>query len=388
MSKLHFIKAPCHQSTRQQGYQIAPNEIKEKYDFEILLKLFDQSVIDLINDKIDLCKGYQLLYKYILEYSRNNPSDKIITIGGDHSISTGTIPAMNEKYMKQAGNHVSSDLMVLWIDSFPDLDDFVSSETNNLSDMAAASLFGFCGSRFTDTKLLLNSSQLIYFGLADNCDLNQVQECSIPYFTCNKIKMLGAATTAKIIKEIIGTNPLHVTIDMKVFDSSVVKSVDPVNNCGLNPEHITTLLSELKDSIVSMDIAEFNPCIGTKNDVKICKDIIRNILLCTFDIKQQRINLFTEDTKFLIFRSVEQEDPETDIGWYILRGLSVTERNKMIEMIPDDKIINLEIDGKDYLITTTTMNIQNKKSYYSAKIINNVVLFPQEKEHMAFELLV
>ena len=35
MNCLHFIKAPCHQTVRQQGFQFAPDEIKEKYDYTI-----------------------------------------------------------------------------------------------------------------------------------------------------------------------------------------------------------------------------------------------------------------------------------------------------------------------------------------------------------------
>ena len=32
MSNIHFIKAPCHQSNRKQGFQFGPDFIKEKYD--------------------------------------------------------------------------------------------------------------------------------------------------------------------------------------------------------------------------------------------------------------------------------------------------------------------------------------------------------------------
>src|SRR5271166_3107679 len=152
--KLHFIKAQCHQSSRQQGYQIAPDHIKEKYDFEVS---FNDSIVDLVNKKIELSKGYQTLYEHISKIQ-----DKVITIGGDHSISASTIAATNERYMRQNGEQIASDLVVLWIDAFPDLHDFNTSPNKDLNDMPAASLLGLCGTSFTKNKLLLKPDQLIY----------------------------------------------------------------------------------------------------------------------------------------------------------------------------------------------------------------------------------
>ena len=64
----------------------------------------------------------------------------------------------------------------------------------------------------------------------------------------------------------------------------------------------------------------------------------------------------------------------------------------MNNIIIDDNIINLvydETDGyeKEVMITTTSVNEQNEKSYYTAETINDVVLFPQEKVCMCFELV-
>jgi arginase family enzyme len=90
---------------------------------------------------------------------------KLITIGGDNSISAGTIPAINEKYIRREDEHAfTSDLIVLWIDSFTDVKDFKISETYNLNEMPVASTLGLCGSHFTKHKLNLLSNQIIYFG--------------------------------------------------------------------------------------------------------------------------------------------------------------------------------------------------------------------------------
>lgn len=394
MSKLHFIKAPCHQSTRAQGFQFSPDEIKETYNFEITTDMFNGSVVDLPTNKIELCKGYQLLYKYILEYTKNNLNDKIITIGGDHSISSATIAAINEKYMKQQGEKISSDLVVLWIDCQPDINCFTTSQTCDLNEMPVGSLLGLCDNKFISQKLLLKNEQFIYYGLIDKDDsLDLIKELRIPFFTNKKINILGIDNIIDIIKKMIGNRPVHVSLDMKVFNEQLIKSVIPTNREGLNLEQVENLLFGIKNNIVSMDIAEFNPEIGDSNDVRITRETIRYLLSRTFDIKEKQINIFTEDSQFLIYRPLEQDDPDIDIGWYLLRGLTIKDKEELMKTIPNDTIISIELDGDEtiengtYLITKTTMNEQNSKSYGTSETIQDIVLFPQEKICMGFELI-
>lgn len=394
MNKLYFIKAPCHQSLREQGFQFAPDEIKQKYDYVIDPGLFNNSIIDIAAHNIKLCPGYDLLYKYILKFATENQDHKIITIGGDHSISTGTIAAINEKYMKQYGDKCQSDLIVIWIDINPDLYDFNTSENKNLNEMSAASLLGLCDTSFTKNKLLLNPQQIIYYGLVDNDDnLEHVKNFEIPYFTINKINTLGTNIIINAIKKIIGHKPVHISLDMKAFDMTFAPSVIPPNKKGLSLEQIENLLISIKNNIVSMDIVEFNPCIGTPSDVKLTRETARYILKKVFDIKEKTINIFTDHSQFLVYRPLEQVDPETDIGWFILRGLNTKQKEELITNIPDDTIISIDIDGdseiKDgtYLVTKTTLYEQNNKSYYTTNTINDVALYPQEKVLMGFELL-
>jgi arginase family enzyme len=395
MANLHFIKAPCHQSKREQGFQFAPDEIKEKYDYEIDPKLFDNSEINLETDEIKLCVGYNLLYNHILEHSKNYPNDKIITIGGDNSISSGTIPAINERYIRRDGKDTfTSDLVILWIDSNADIQDFETSITQNLDEMPCASIMGLCDSHFTKHKLNVWSNQIIYFGINDEEDIGIISNNKMVHFTAKKINQLHQVDPTIIcgaLKDIIGDKPVHIVLDMKVFHSDIVKSVcrneNNMGNNGLQLEHVENVLTSLKNNIVAMDICEFNPLIGNQNDVKVTNEMIRYILKQTFDITEKSINIFSEDTQFLIYRPMEQEDPETDIGWFILRGIDMKYKEALIESIPDDTIISLDIEDHSFIVTKTTITEQNEKSYYVATTVNDTALFPQEKATMMFELV-
>lgn len=102
--------------------------------------------------------------------------------------------------------------------------------------------------------------------------------------------------------------------------------------------------------------------------------------------KSNKITLFNENSKFLIFRHIEQID-KNDYGWYILRGLNKELRRKILLELTDDTIIDFDIDDKSYFITTTTMEKQNKMNYLANNNLLDTVLFPDEKKDMCFELI-
>jgi arginase family enzyme len=389
MDKLHFIKAPAHQSSRKQGFQFAPDEIKETYDHEFTKEVFSGTVINIAENRIDICPGHNMLYQYILNYSKQYPTQKIVTIGGDHSVASGSISGINHKYLKKDG---TSDLVIIWIDSSPDILDFSLSKTKNLDEIVMGSLLGFCAS-YTNNTVPLDINQIIYYGLSDKDDsLELVTKNQIQFFTKNKINSIGIDNIVEIIKKKVGNRPVHISLDMKVFDKKIAPCVIPQNENGMPVEHVEKLLVGIKNNIVSMDIVEFNPLVGSNNDSKITRETIRYILTKTFDLKEKSINIFSEDSKFLIFRPIEQTDPITDIGWYILRGLPLKEREELIKFVPDDTIITIDLDNDDgksetYYVTKTDMNEQNLKSYCTSLSIQDTTLFPEEKVSMCFELL-
>jgi arginase family enzyme len=389
MSNVHFIKAPCHQSSRKQGFQIAPDEIKESYDHCIDVELFNGTKIDFKNGH-QICKGYTDLYEHIKKHIKQNPDSKIVTIGGDHSISAATIAAINEQYIKQEDETFTSDLKILWIDSCPDLHNYSTSLTHDLNDMVNGSLLGLCDPTFVPHKLLLKHDQYIFYGVQENSDIDMINNFDMEFYTSEKIKYIGVDKLKNFIKSSIGNSPVHVSIDMKVFNvnfaPSTYRNNDMDQNMGLFPDDVLKLLLHIVDKIRSVDIVEFNPLIGNSQDAKKTRELARSLIKHLFDIKEKKINIFSDDSEFLIYRSIEQINPH-DIGWYILENLSLDQRDEIIKNIPLDAIITLCVDDCDILVTKTTMSEQNNKSYYSSRTIQDITLFPDEKQTMCFKLL-
>jgi len=379
---MYFVKAQAHQSNRIQGYQFAPDEIKQKYDYIITTDSFSGSKIDFENGH-ELAPGYQMLYDHLLKVDKDK---KLITIGGDGSISAATVAANNERFMIQQGEYCSSNLKIIWFDSSPDLETFVTSETNDLHEMSMASLMGLTDPTFVYSKLLIKPSQIMYLGLSDELDLSVLNDVGIEYYTCNKIRQLGNDVMMEIINEFIENAPVHIVLDMKVFDKTISPSVIPTNNNGLLDKNILPILFGLKDRISAMDIVEFNPCVGTPIDVKNTRELAKRCLSEALSIEKSSINIYNEHTRFLIYRPTVQDGLE-DYGWYILTGVPTEFKEEIMKSIDNDTIKTIDIDDEEYLVTTTTMNEQNNKSYYKTVKVLDTVLYPNEKISMMFELV-
>ena len=119
--------------------------------------------------------------------------------------------------------------------------------------------------------------------------------------------------------------------------------------------------------------------------------IIELIINSIIELKTVSVNIFNEESKFLIWKRLDADDL---IGWSILRGMTLTEREDIIKMIDDDdKIITIPIDDEetdesyDALVTITSMKEQQDKIYYGATSLYDCCLFPDEKLNMMFELL-
>jgi hypothetical protein len=108
-------------------------------------------------------------------------------------------------------------------------------------------------------------------------------------------------------------------------------------------------------------------------------------------IKEKKINIFNECSKFLIWRPIEQEAKE-DVGWFILRNIPLDVRERLIEHIGNENIISFETEDDDGLpvdayVTVTTMADQQERTYCGTTNIHDCVLYPAQKVYAMFEIL-
>ena len=376
----HFIKAPFS-SIKDATFEKGPEYIKEKYDYEIKEALTKTTYTPVVRPGL----GYNLLYKYIKEYKEKNPKDIVVTIGGDQSLSISTISAMNDTY---------KNLYVLWIDSYPDMHNILTSYDKSLNRMSLSSLLDL-SEKVISPKNNLTSDQVICLGLnnADDFEYSSLDENSITYFDMKRIRKLGIKQVVNFIEEIIGDDPLHISFDLKAFDSELApsiydkgKAIDKNEQKGLNINDLDLICSTLNNNLVSIDITEFNPTKENKQN-HCTAEVARKCIVKCLNLAEKSLNVYNEESYFLIYRPLSQKDPYADIGWYVLRGLDNITKNEIMKHISNDAIISIEVDGIDCLVTKTTIYEQQTKEYYAASTINDTTLLPKEKLDMVFELI-
>lgn len=241
-----IIGACCNHGQPKIGTHIAP------------AYLYDQSIhkhpMRYVKKFDDTGTGYRDLYNLHNSYLHNN--NKVITIGGDHSISLSTVASSVEKY--------KDDLVVVWVDAHPDLNTRASSLTQNIHGMPMAFSLGLDNLFDLPT---IKPNQLIYLGIRDIDPYEQhtINTLGIESYNMTKIKQYGLIDILNDINRIDA--PIHLSFDVDSIDPRHFKSTGtPVPN-GFNIEDVWNIFSILKKNIVSTDIVEFNPYLSN-NTIK------------------------------------------------------------------------------------------------------------------------
>lgn len=382
-----------------------------------ILNKFDYEVIDDMYNKFD-DNGYPIvynfLYKYILQLEKNNI---VVTFSPDPAVSSSTISGFAERpqYMyciPKKDNTISylSKLKILYITGTPHLlTNYCDITVENLTNSIISNLL--CLNErisYTGHKLKLNSDQFFVIGLNENLIENDQNEMlhnlGITNFTLKQLRKKGISNVIKSINEIICDDPIFVVFDMSVTSYEIAPCVNRFIKDGMhniNLKHLNGLnvveLKELflnvnKTNLVGMDITGYDFRIDSKElAYRITAETAKIPLTILLDFKEKKINIFNEDSRFIIYRPIEQED-ENDVGWFILKGMSLGMREELMKDIDSDTIttMTIELDGEDQsvLISTTTMTEQESKTYFDIEIkITDCVLYPAQKAQMMFELL-
>lgn len=204
---------------------------------------------------------------------------------------------------------------------------------------------------FTDnlTSVMNNQSNTIIISSNEITDNNDKMEYSL-----NKID--------KVLEEYKDKN-IHVIIDDRYIKDNF---------------NIFSNLTNFKISLLEIINIKDN-----KND-----KLLNELLVKLLNIKERVINIFTEYSEILIYREKTQSSEE-DVGWNILKGVDKELKNKLFDLLKVKKFVELMIENEIYLVSKTNMDYQNNITYFDSNTkIDDLVLFPEEKKSLCFELAV
>jgi len=186
-----------------------------------------------------------------------------IFLGGDHSISIGSISAAARR----------GPVGVIWVDAHGDFNTPATSPSGNIHGMPVAALIGEGPEALVNVGApgaKLKSSEIVQIGVRDldAAERERLIRSGIHVFTMRHVDELGMAVIARQALDRLRHLPhLHVSLDMDSLDPAEAPGVGTPVPGGLTYREAHLLMEILGDSgrVSSLDIVEINPILDDMN---------------------------------------------------------------------------------------------------------------------------
>lgn len=209
----------------------------------------------------EICRACEMVYKAGQEAVANGYLP--LFLGGDHSISIGTIGGIT--------HHSPSG--VIWVDAHGDFNTPETSRTGSVHGMSLAVLNGRGYSELINIGRpgpKLNPENVLLIGVRDLDAKEKIllREYGIKTFTMRDIDEQGIRTVAhKALDHLSHLPRIHVSLDMDALDPAEAPGVGTPVPGGLTYREAHLLMEIIADSkrLASMDIVEINPILDKYN---------------------------------------------------------------------------------------------------------------------------
>ncbi|MBS1251167.1 MAG: Arginase [Anaerolineales bacterium] len=187
-----------------------------------------------------------------------------IFLGGDHSISIGTVSAVAAH-----DEHVG----LIWVDAHADYNTPETTPSGNVHGMSLAALLGHGPAQLTEighAGAKLKASNVVIIGARDLDPEERIalRDSGIHVVTMHEIDEMGmAAATRHALGHLNHLNQLHVSLDMDALDPDEAPGVGTPVAGGLTYREAHLLMEILAESgkVASLDIVEVNTILDDRN---------------------------------------------------------------------------------------------------------------------------
>ncbi len=185
-----------------------------------------------------------------------------IFIGGDNSLSAGTIPGVARR-AAEAGR----ELFVLWLDAHPDFHTLDSTTSGNLHGVPLAYASGRPGFEgfFPVPPARVNPANICMLGIrsVDPAEQDNLHAAGVTVHDMRQIDEFGIAPLLRaFLKRVSEANGLlHVCLDVDFLDPAIAPAVGTTVPGGATFREAHLVMEMLHDSglVGSLDLAELNP---------------------------------------------------------------------------------------------------------------------------------
>lgn len=279
MTELRIIGAPSDLGQGRRGVDMGPSAIRYAGLREKLRNLGcqvqDLGNIDVPMQEMHTVKDEKLKYldevikvSKALYQSVKSVVDEghvPIILGGDHSISIGSVAGIASKY-KNVG--------VIWFDAHGDMNTPETTPSGNIHGMPLAVALGYGHPDLLDIggfSPKVNPKNVVLVGArsVDSDEVRLIQESGIKVYSMTEIDQLGMAAVMTEAIQIAGegTDGIHLSLDLDALDPMFAPGVGTPVNGGVTYRegHLAMELLAASKRIVSVDVVEVNPILDNQN---------------------------------------------------------------------------------------------------------------------------
>ncbi|GGG67083.1 arginase [Salipiger pallidus] len=188
-------------------------------------------------------------------------ADLPIFMGGDHSLSAGTVPAMARR-AQEAGK----PLFVLWLDAHPDLHTLHTSQSGNLHGTPVAYFTGQEGfDAYPPLVVPVDPRNVCMMGIrsVDAAERTRIRDIGIEVHDMRSIDETGvlAPLRAFLARVKAAGGMLHLSFDVDFLEPGIAPAVGTTVPGGATFREAHLIMEELCDSdlVTSLDLVELNP---------------------------------------------------------------------------------------------------------------------------------
>lgn len=197
-----------------------------------------------------------------LGYSAVREGDVPVFLGGDHSISMGSVPAVTRRASEEG-----REQFVLWLDAHPDFHTLDSTDSGNLHGTPVAYVTGRPGfeSVFPPLSATVDPRNVCLFGIrsVDPREQDALAEAGVTVHDMRTIDEHGVpALLSAFLERVRSRNgALHVSLDVDFLDPSIAPAVGTTVPGGATFREAHLVMEMLHDSglVTSLDVVELNP---------------------------------------------------------------------------------------------------------------------------------
>lgn len=189
-----------------------------------------------------------------------------LVLGGDHSLSIGSVAGVAEHYRRQ-----DRSIGVIWVDAHADMNRPQTTPSGNIHGMSLAVLLGKGHPRLTRRLPSVKPENASILGARelDAGEKRLISELDVRVFTMSEIDERGVATCMDeaLERANAGTAGFHLSLDLDALDPRVAPGVGTPVQGGLTYRegHLVCEKVARSGRLLSLEVVELNPVLDDRN---------------------------------------------------------------------------------------------------------------------------